>query len=112
MMLAHSRTRPETRHAEMRLSPMAGIPIAGWAAFVFLAVAGAYSAVGAQVVEGEVEELDDAIFWFARTELGVAQSPSRWSAVGTAAVGSAPTGTGSGGGRSAKARMARPPKAS
>lgn len=42
---------------------------------ILLVTAGAVSPAGAQVIEGQVKELDNAIFWYARTELGVAQSP-------------------------------------
>ena len=49
--------------------------LAGMALPLLLVTAGAVSPAGAQVTEGQVKEMDNAIFWFARTEFDATQSP-------------------------------------
>ena len=67
------------RHATARVLARIASPL-------LVAIAGSVSSAGAQVTEGQVKEMDNAIFWFARAELDATQSPGpvvgSWDGVG------------------------------
>lgn len=69
------RVAPEAVAAEMRAMHATFIRKAASAALVLLGIGSAFSPAGAQLAEPRVREMDNAIFWYARTEFDATQSP-------------------------------------